>query len=199
MRSFYYVLAIALSSLLLSGCYWYEMISFRIDLTTKTGTMEFLNVCSVPDSHGRSAEGATGEPQKSRSRRWTKRDIKRDWEEFINYYQKDSIMDKSLNVTSKQLMENNKALNAIFKFSFDDVAQFDIKRSADNTQYLIQKKQDDVVVETNGTTVVIDSVQYLAWDITAKEIYVKYKVMDENNKAHSLLPYYKKWKKKQGK
>jgi hypothetical protein len=178
-------LLVLFSALLLQGCYWYESLSLRINLDSNSGTVEMTNIASLPDK---------------KKKRWTKKDIQQDWEDFLAAYNDGSLLDnRHIAVTGRQLNDNNKALNAVIDFTYKDLQDVDISKSADNSMYLMRKGPNDKIIETNGKTVMIDSVEYIGWNISTKEIYIKYQLLDKDDKRHSLLPHYKKWKKQQEK
>ena len=179
------IFVFTLVAILLQGCYWYETLTLRLDLSTRTGKVDIRNIVSLPDKKGQ---------------RWKKKDIQRDWEEFLKAYEENGLMDnKGVKVTSKELFEKDKELNASVQFEYNDIADVDIKKSADSKMYLMKKGPNDKVLETNGTTVVIDSVEYIGWDVNVKEIFVKYQLMDKDQKRYSLVPNYEKWKKESNK
>jgi hypothetical protein len=172
-------------SILFEGCYWYETLTMRIDLASKTGKLEFSNIVSLPDKEGQ---------------RWRKKDIQRDWDDFLKAYQENGLMDnKNMEVTQKELFNKEKQLDAVVQFKYADLKDLDIIKSPDNTMYLMKKGPEDKVLETNGKTIMVDSVEYIGWDANVKEIFVKYELLDKNKKRYSLLPYYEKWKKNEGK
>lgn len=180
MRIFPFI-ALMLAAFLLQGCYWYETLTLSINIESKTGKVEFGNVVSIPDKEGQ---------------RWKKKDIQQDWEEFLKAFNENGLMDnKDVKVTNKQLLKQNKQLNAIVQFNYNDLADLDIKKSADHSMYLVKKDINDKILETNGKTVVIDSVEYISWSVDEKEIFIKYQLLDEDKKRFSLLRNYEKWAK----
>lgn len=178
-------LLILLVAVSLQGCYWYETLTLRINLDSKTGVVEMGNVSSVPDN---------------KQKHWSKKNIQADWEGFLKDYTEGALVNnKQVSITDKQLNDNNDALNAVIKFSYSDLSQIDIKKSADNSMYLMKKGPNDKVIETNGKTVTIDSVEYISWSVNEKELFIKYRMLEEKDKHYALVKQYRKWKQQQGK
>jgi hypothetical protein len=175
------LLLFATIALLLQGCYWYETLTVRVNLANKTGIVEMNGISSLPDK---------------KKSKWTKADIKADWESFLKDYNERTILDsKHMQLTDQQLNDNNGSLNAVLNFSFNDISDLDIIKSPDNTKLLMKKGPNDKVIETNGTTMMIDSVEYISWSIDAKELLVKYRMIEDKDKHYSLVKHYRKWKK----
>lgn len=191
MRNLKFVLLLAVCLFIFPGCYWYETLIYRLDLTSKTGRIEFLDIVSLPDWFGKSIDSlyTPGE--------WTKEDIEKDWNHFITAFNKDSLYEKrAVTITSKELYGKGEKLNARFDFTFKDVADLNFTKSEDGTLYLM-KKESGFLAETNGKTVMVDSIQYLAWSVNAKEIYLRFRLLKDDDKAYSLYPNYESWKKQQ--
>lgn len=180
LRSFTFLLLAAIA-MMLQGCYWYETLTVRIDLASKTGLVEMSGVSSLPDK---------------KKKKWTKKDIAADWESFLKDYQEENLLNlENIKITDKQLNDREDKLNAVLNFSFNDIADLDIKKSDDNTMLLMKKGPGDKMLETNGTSTMIDSVEYISWKIDAKDIYIKYRLIGEEDKRYNLVKHYRKWKK----
>ncbi len=97
-------------------------------------------------------------------------------------------------ITSRNLVVENKKLNAILSYDFDDISKVEGMQSEDPYYYLTVAP-DDSIISTNGQITRAADYQRIIWDKSIKTL--KFKMFsDDTNKdgLKSLAPYYLKEK-----
>ncbi|MBK3519797.1 hypothetical protein [Carboxylicivirga marina] len=190
---FFKLVLIVITLISLSGCLVIEQVRLQLDLSKRTGKIEYFNIVSAiekKDSYW------TNDDEKNKFFNDLTNMRDKDLKELVKEYG-EFADDSNKIVTEKKLIAKNKQLNGIEKFNFSDLKGFDILMNKDSTSYFMKIENDTKYIFSNGTYFETDSGNYVLWDITTKKIDIKIQQIDleeECDYTESMLSYWKEWK-----
>ncbi|MEP4534889.1 MAG: hypothetical protein ABJ004_17480 [Cyclobacteriaceae bacterium] len=187
------LMLIIILSLSLSGCVIYEQIRMKLNLSKRTGQIEYFNIVSAIEKEDSYWEN---DAEKEKFLYELKETRKKDLVDLLKEYD-DIKVNSNMEVTSKKLVKKKNQLNGIEKFKYKSFKDFEIETSADGSSYALKLEGDQRYIDGNGFYFETDTGNYVSWSVDVKYIDITLKLHDleDFDYVESLLPYWKEWKK----